>query len=98
MPASSAVWIIRTHSSSSVLPHGPNIIDPRQWALTLTPVLPSVRYSMSDVHLQPRALVRFEPNLGYRRNTGGCPDTWLATMAITYPTSSNRRSEERRVG
>src|SRR5438067_465265 len=44
-PASMDSWIIRTHSSSSVLPHGPNIMAPRQWVLTFTPVRPSVRYS-----------------------------------------------------
>ena len=34
------------HAASSVLPHGPNIIAPRQSALTSTPVEPSFRYSI----------------------------------------------------
>ena len=46
MPASSAACVIRMQSSWSVLPHPPNIIAPRQNLLTLTPVRPSVRYSM----------------------------------------------------
>src|SRR5207302_398458 len=48
IPASSARWTIRTHSSSSVLPHSPNIIAPRHCALTLTPVRPSVLYSIEQ--------------------------------------------------
>ena len=47
IPASRARWIIDTDSSSSVLPHAPNIIAPRHRALTRTPVVPSVRYSIS---------------------------------------------------
>ncbi len=43
IPASSAVSIMRAQSSGSRLPHGPNIIAPRQYGLTLTPVRPSVR-------------------------------------------------------
>src|SRR6266545_5261055 len=51
-PASRAWWIIRTHSSWSVFPQGPNIMAPRQWVLTFTPVRPSVRYSMASALLQ----------------------------------------------
>src|SRR6266511_4074801 len=51
-PASRAWWIIRTHSIWSVLPQGPNIMAPRQWVLTSTPVRPSVRYSMASASLQ----------------------------------------------
>src|SRR5258706_3399384 len=47
MPESSAAWMIRTDSSWSVLPHSPNIIAPRQRGLTLTPVVPSARYSIA---------------------------------------------------
>src|SRR3977135_2424452 len=39
-PASSARCTIRTHSSWSGLPIFPNIIAPRQYSLTRTPVLP----------------------------------------------------------
>ena len=46
MPPSIARWTMRTQSSASSLPHGPNIIVPRQCVLTRTPVVPSVRYSM----------------------------------------------------
>src|SRR6266511_3529636 len=49
---SRAWWIIRTHSIWSVLPQGPNIMAPRQWVLTSTPVRPSVRYSMASASLQ----------------------------------------------
>src|SRR3974390_1343867 len=47
MPASSAAWMIRMLSSWSVLPNDPNIIAPRHRGLTLMPVRPRVRYSMS---------------------------------------------------
>ena len=46
-PASSAVWIMRTDSSWSVLPIIPNIIVPRQVELTDMPVPPSVLRSMT---------------------------------------------------
>src|SRR3954453_17412709 len=46
MPASSAAWMIRIESSWSGLPQAPNIIAPRHSGLTLTPVLPRLRYSM----------------------------------------------------
>lgn len=46
MPASSALWMIRTDSSWSGFPMAPNIIAPRQYGLTLMPVRPSVRYFM----------------------------------------------------
>jgi hypothetical protein len=42
-PASSAAWMIWTQSSWSGLPTWPNIIVPRQWALTWIPVPPRVR-------------------------------------------------------
>src|SRR6266545_8417285 len=48
IPPSRAWWIIRTHSAWSVFPQGPNIIAPRQWVLTFTPVRPRVRYSMAS--------------------------------------------------
>src|SRR2546428_747542 len=57
MPASSARWTILMHSSSSVLPHSPNIIAPRQCALTLTPVRPSVRYCMIASPFPKRRLI-----------------------------------------
>src|ERR1700757_4666725 len=47
MPASSAAWMMRMLSSWSVLPKDPNIIAPRHRGLTLMPVRPRVRYSMS---------------------------------------------------
>src|SRR3954451_17644979 len=50
MPASSAAWMIRIESSWSVLPHAPNIIAPRHRGLTLTPVLPRLRYSMQRTY------------------------------------------------
>src|SRR4051794_38301764 len=46
MPASSAAWMIRIDLSWSGSPHAPNIIAPRHSGLTLTPVLPRLRYSM----------------------------------------------------
>src|SRR3954452_3949294 len=49
-PASSARWMMRIDSSWSGSPHAPNIIAPRQSGLTLTPVLPSVRYSIQRTY------------------------------------------------
>src|SRR4051812_23008664 len=46
MPASSAAWMIRIDLSWSGSPQAPNIIAPRHSGLTLTPVLPRLRYSM----------------------------------------------------
>src|SRR4051794_24149197 len=43
-PASSAVDTMRTQSSTSGLPIGPNIMAPRQYSLTVKPVRPSGRY------------------------------------------------------
>jgi hypothetical protein len=43
MPASRAAWMTRTDSAWSGLPTEPNIIVPRQYALTSMPVPPSVR-------------------------------------------------------
>src|SRR5215213_7096660 len=48
MPASSAAWMIRIDFSWSGSPHAPNIIAPRHSGLTLTPVLPRLRYSMAQ--------------------------------------------------
>src|SRR5437867_703717 len=45
MPASSARWIMRIESCSSVGP--PNIIAPRQSGDTLIPARPKFRYSMA---------------------------------------------------
>src|SRR3954452_23625745 len=53
IPASSARWMMRTHTSWSVSPQAPNIIAPRQSGLTWTPVRPRGRSSMAgDVSLQ----------------------------------------------
>src|SRR4051812_49725609 len=40
--------MIRIESSWSVLPQAPNIIAPRHSGLTLTPVLPRLRYSIAQ--------------------------------------------------
>src|SRR5437868_3177625 len=61
MPESSAVWMMRTHSSSSVFPHEPNIIAPRQKALTSTPVRPSVRYSIWSLLVVALRQLRDQP-------------------------------------
>src|SRR4051812_24965621 len=50
MPASSAAWMIWIESSWSGLPHAPNIIAPRHRGLTLTPVLPRLRYSIQRTY------------------------------------------------
>src|SRR4051794_18186970 len=50
MPASSAAWMIRIDLSWSGSPQAPNIIAPRQSGLTLTPVLPRLRYSMQRTY------------------------------------------------
>ena len=47
IPASSARWMTATLSSWLGFPHAPNIIAPRHRALTRTPVVPRVRYSIS---------------------------------------------------
>src|SRR5664279_6504238 len=47
IPASRARWTMRMESAWSALPHGPNIIVPRQSGLTWTPVRPSGRYCMT---------------------------------------------------
>jgi hypothetical protein len=44
MPASSARWMMRMESASSLFPHGPNIIAPRHSGLTETPVRPSTLF------------------------------------------------------
>src|SRR5277367_2113129 len=54
MPASSARWMIASESSWSVLPHAPNIIAPRHSGLTLTPVAPSLRCSITVAYLRSR--------------------------------------------
>src|ERR1700748_513033 len=46
IPASSARWTIRTHSSWSFSPQAPNIMAPRHKGLTCTPVRPSNRWFM----------------------------------------------------
>src|SRR6478735_1630664 len=60
MPASSAAWMIRIDFSWSGSPHAPNIIAPRHKGLTLTPVLPRLRYSIQRTYpllvLEQRAL------------------------------------------
>src|SRR3954454_9836926 len=50
MPASSAAWMMRIEVSWSRSPHAPNIIAPRHRGLTLTPVLPRLRYSMQRTY------------------------------------------------
>src|SRR3954452_10173968 len=47
MPASTAAWMTRIHSSWSLLPQSPNIIAPRHRGLTLTPVVPRLRSCMA---------------------------------------------------
>src|ERR1019366_4412186 len=61
MPSSRARWIMRRHSSWSVLPQAPNIMAPKQSELTSTPVRPRTRYSMG-ANLVPRC--------GYRPRGG----------------------------
>src|SRR4051794_29841869 len=60
IPASSARWMMRIDWSWSGSPQAPNIIAPRQSGLTLTPVLPSVRYSIQRTYsclvIEQRAL------------------------------------------
>src|SRR5690348_5078468 len=53
MPESSARWMIRIDSFSSLLPQSPNIMAPRQSGLTYMPVRPSVRCSIGQ-KLLPR--------------------------------------------
>src|SRR6476660_2740602 len=67
MPPSIAARIVSMQSSTSVLPHSPNIIVPRQCVLTLRPVPPSVLYSIvRPYHRAPirSAPVRAAPQLG----------------------------------
>src|SRR5690242_19261114 len=51
IPASSARWMIRIDSFSSLLPQSPNIMAPRQSGLTYMPVRPSVRCSIGSTLL-----------------------------------------------
>ena len=51
IPASSALWMILIESSWSVLAHPPNIMAPRQRGLTLRPVRPRVRSSISSPYV-----------------------------------------------
>src|SRR5437588_1044448 len=46
IPPSMAASTMRMHSASSVFPQSPNIMAPKQNALTWTPVRPNVRYCM----------------------------------------------------
>ena len=55
MPASSAVWIIRTDSSWSVLPMAPSIIVPSAYSLTDMPVPPRILRSMGPAKHGNRA-------------------------------------------
>src|SRR5215208_6505978 len=64
IPASSAAWMIRVDSSWSVLPHAPNIIAPRHSGLTLTPVLPRLRFSMRRPYSGGRGALRRRGRLG----------------------------------
>src|SRR5688500_16246285 len=50
-PASSARWMIRIDSFSSLLPQSPNIMAPRQSGLTYMPVRPRVRCSIAETLL-----------------------------------------------
>src|ERR1044072_7856882 len=50
IPPSIAARIVPMQSSTSVLPHSPNIIVPRQCVLTLRPVPPSVLYSIGRTY------------------------------------------------
>ena len=54
MPASSAVWTMAAHSSSSRLPQAPSTMVPRQKVLTCMPVRPRVRYSTVRVRRRLR--------------------------------------------
>src|ERR1700685_4433886 len=51
MPASRALWMILIESSWSGLPQAPNIMAPRQRGLTLRPVRPRVRSSISSPYV-----------------------------------------------
>src|ERR687889_1373444 len=53
IPASSARWMIRIDSFSSLLPQSPNIMAPRQSGLTYMPVRPRVRCSIAETLLPP---------------------------------------------
>src|SRR5215207_4384896 len=55
IPASNARCAMRTQSSWPGLPHLPNIMAPRQYSLTRTPVLPRVRISMRTSLRAPRS-------------------------------------------
>src|SRR5215207_7455884 len=75
MPASSAAWMIRIDFSWSGSPHAPNIIAPRHSGLTLTPVLPRLRYSMiqrryPSLVVEQRALGRQAPGVAGQRAVG----------------------------
>src|ERR671910_1824052 len=54
IPASSALWMIRIDSFSSLLPQSPNIMAPRQSGLTYMPVRPRVRCSIGETLLPGR--------------------------------------------
>src|ERR1700722_7780129 len=53
IPASSAVWIMSTHSPWSVLPIVPNIIEPSAYSLTDMPVPPRILRFIADRLLGP---------------------------------------------
>src|SRR3954452_8997438 len=59
MPASTAAWMTRIHSSWSLLPQSPNIMAPRHRGLTLTPVAPRLRSCMAP-QLVDRCEARLE--------------------------------------
>src|SRR6478735_11656467 len=74
MPASSAAWMIRIDSSWSRSPHAPNIIAPRHSGLTLTPVLPRLRYSIHRTYpllvIEQGALGLQAPGVARQRAVG----------------------------
>jgi hypothetical protein len=76
-PPVKALWMMRTHSSSSVFPQGPNIIVPRQNALTFTRSTEQAIFHAGDL------LTTGADSAVHRRYSGGADMRWWATMAIT---------------
>src|SRR6266567_526414 len=92
-PASRALWMIRMHSSWSVLPQEPNIIVPRQSALTSTPVWPSSRYSIPPPRVSPpRSSTESAGRAAVRRSRAG---PGVGTVYGTRPRRGGRRDAPR---
>src|SRR6266571_6095225 len=98
MPASIAACMTRIPSARSRLPHVPNIMVPRQCVLTLTPVVPSVRYSIS-APFDATGNAPFLPGAPAAHDDPGHAQRSLrAAHAAEPPATKDRRDRARAIG